>query len=159
MNEEELGQIADESLNEGDLDEATMQLIAQLLQEGYTEDEIVEAILSAEDGGEEEEPVPKGDMEFLGEMDKLKNFGGGGDDDDDEEEPEEFAAGGFAGSEPPPAAAAAPAAASEKKEPPKKEPPKKTDDKPKKDKELSDVRLKKPVNHLAATIGRLGRFN
>jgi hypothetical protein len=117
----------------GELDEETMQLIAQLLQEGYTEDEIVEAIVSAEggEGDEEGEPVPKGDMEFLDDMDKLKNFDEDDEDDEDEEEPEEA---------PPPKS--------------KKKKKKKDDD------GYAKGGYVKPAkkNNLAAFIGSLGRF-
>jgi hypothetical protein len=133
MNEDELGQV-DESGSGDELDEETMQLIAQLLQEGYTEDEIVEAIISAEEGGEEEEPVPKGDMEFLGEMDKLKSFGKS-DNDDEEEEP---------------APKGDMKSLSDKKKPKSK----------KKDEGYAKGGyVKKPANRLASVIGSLGRFN
>jgi hypothetical protein len=71
-----------------DLDQETMQLIAQLLQEGFTEDEIVEAILLAEEGGEipEEEPAPEPAPEEEEEPEAAKDKG--------------FAAGGFAAKKP-----------------------------------------------------------
>jgi hypothetical protein len=91
-------------------------------------------------------------------MDKLKNFGRSGKKD-----PDEFAAGGFTGSEGAAAAQAAPAAAStEKKEPEKKaEEPKKDKEPPKKEDKgyAKGGYVKPPRNNLAATIGRLGRFN
>jgi hypothetical protein len=129
MNEDELGQVNGEGEGEGELDEETMQLIAQLLQEGYTEDEIVEAILSAEEGGGEESPVED-------EVAKKE------DPNDDR-----FADGGFAASEPP------------KKESPKKADKPKKDDKPKKEGYAKGGYVKPPKNRLAVAIGQLGRFN
>jgi hypothetical protein len=130
---DELGQELDPTVETGaeELDEETMQLIAQLLQEGFTEDEIVEAILKAEEEGDEggdllEEPPAE--------------------EPEEEKKSDEFAKGGFAGKEKKDPAPV------KKKDPPAKKPPAK---KP----EVSDIRLKKPTNNLASIIGSLGRFN
>jgi hypothetical protein len=158
MNEDELGQVEEEEEGGGELDEETMQLIAQLLQEGYTEDEIVEAVLAAEEGAGIDE-----------EEDALE---GAGIDEEEDPNDDRFADGGFVASEGARAAASAPAAASSEKKdnggagaaaiasPSIKKPDiksKQGGDTEKK--KVSDRRLKKPVNHLAVTIGRLGRFN
>jgi hypothetical protein len=147
MNEDELSQVEETAAPEGDdsLDEETMQLIAQLLQEGFTEDEIVDAILTADEESEggEEAGLPSAE-----EPGSIEDESAPAEEEKKDKEPEEFARGGFTGNKPP-----------EKKESPA---PKKKDEKPakKSDKsELSDQRLKKPANNLASIIGSLGRFN
>jgi hypothetical protein len=123
------------------LDEETMGLIQALISEGYTEDEIVDAILAYEDEqgmASEGEPPAEGSPEDLFDDPPEET----NDTEKKEPEADKFAKGGFTG-----------AAPKEKKTPPPKV------KKDKKDEGYAQGGyVKAPKNRLATLIGSIGRF-